>query len=387
MIGQGPEHPSRSLSKTTPSASPRSWALSLGEVLYASPVIAADGTIYAATEHALHAVSSSGIEKWSLPIQYPAAEPPSPAIGPDGTVYVSSGLALEAIHPDGTQKWAVQFPSGVLSSPTIIADGTIYVATSDGGLVALSPDGSIKALVAALPPDASWRMSRFSTPAVAADGTLWVRSWNEPFSDSLSEAVTLWLAPNGMMLNYYLAGYPTLQAYPTTSVDGATYVSGSSGLDARDAAGNYLWQVVWSFTSETMQGNFSNLAASANGTVYIALHGACALPRTGLGPCVTAYYADGTMSPTQGVTTGVTAFDASGRVDWTFATGANVWIGSLSVASDGTLYAAGSQFYRLGEGGKVVGMTDLASPCISPIAIDDDGIAVFGTADGNLYAR
>jgi outer membrane protein assembly factor BamB len=304
-------------------------------------------------------------------------------------VYVSSGRALEAIHTDGTLKWAIQFPSGVLSSPTVVPDGTIYVATSDGGLVAVSPDGSTKALVAAIPPDASWRMSRFSTPAVAADGTLWVRSWNEPFSDSLSEAVTLRLAPNGTMLDYYLAGYPNLQAYPTTGPDGSTYVSGASGIDARDAAGNYLWQVVWLFTSpdDAMLGHFSNLATSANGTVYVSLHGACPLGHQGLGPCVTAYYADGSMSPTQGVTTGVTSFDPSGRVNWTFATSDAVWMNSLSVASDGTLYAAGNQFYRLGEGGKVMGMTGLASPCVSAIAIDDDGTAIFGTADSNLYAR
>ena len=133
MIGQGPAHQSRSVSKMAPSASRRTWELSLGEALYSSPVIAADGTIYAATEHALHAVSASGTQKWAIPIQYPSKEAPSPAIGTDGTVYVKNGNALDAIDPAGKLKWEVQFPSGVLTSPTIAENGTIYIATTDGG--------------------------------------------------------------------------------------------------------------------------------------------------------------------------------------------------------------------------------------------------------------
>ena len=51
---------------------------------------------------------------------------------------------LYAINPDGTQKWAFSTGSYITSSPAIGADGTIYVGSDDDNLYAINPDGTQK---------------------------------------------------------------------------------------------------------------------------------------------------------------------------------------------------------------------------------------------------
>ncbi|NQT47439.1 MAG: PQQ-like beta-propeller repeat protein, partial [Chloroflexi bacterium] len=79
----------------------------------------------------------------------------SPAIGADGTIYVTSkggGRRLFAINPDGSEKWSFLLgglPNQGGSSPAIAADGTIYVGSHDGKLYAIGsnrqPDQSTNA--------------------------------------------------------------------------------------------------------------------------------------------------------------------------------------------------------------------------------------------------
>jgi outer membrane protein assembly factor BamB len=50
-----------------------------------------------------------------------------------------------AINPDGSQKWRLTTEQlTVFSSPAIGADGTIYVGSHDYNLYAINPDGSQK---------------------------------------------------------------------------------------------------------------------------------------------------------------------------------------------------------------------------------------------------
>jgi outer membrane protein assembly factor BamB len=68
----------------------------------------------------------------------------SPVIGADGTIYADGG----ALNPDGSQKigWSGDL-QGVESSPLIGADGTVYVGSTIGGVgqeIAVNPDGTQK---------------------------------------------------------------------------------------------------------------------------------------------------------------------------------------------------------------------------------------------------
>jgi outer membrane protein assembly factor BamB len=81
------------------------------------------------------------------------------------------------VNPDGTQKWKFtagqgtpgQGESGLYSSPAIGADGTIYVGSWDYNLYAVKPDGTLRWKFAAGNPV-------FSSPAIGADGTVYFGS-------------------------------------------------------------------------------------------------------------------------------------------------------------------------------------------------------------------
>ena len=82
----------------------------------------------------------------------------SPAVGPDGTIYqIDPNGAINALAPDGSKKWSSdkvlgqkqsQIPTGSLnydlgSSPAVAADGTIYAGSENGGIYKFKPsDGS-----------------------------------------------------------------------------------------------------------------------------------------------------------------------------------------------------------------------------------------------------
>src|SRR5438034_10314420 len=70
----------------------------------------------------------------------------SPAAGPDGTIYIGvevgsststdpSGRVF-AINPSGSQKWMFTAPEWVESTPAVAADGTVYFGCWNGVLYA-----------------------------------------------------------------------------------------------------------------------------------------------------------------------------------------------------------------------------------------------------------
>ena len=65
-------------------------------------------------------------------------------VAPDGTVYASAD-GLYALRPDGTLKW--KFAPGTThcaSTPAVGADGTVYVGCRDDGFYALDPATGVK---------------------------------------------------------------------------------------------------------------------------------------------------------------------------------------------------------------------------------------------------
>ena len=81
-------------------------------------------------------------------------------------LHTGRGGASSAV---GTKKWAFQTGAYVLSSPAIGADGTIYVGSHDQNLYAIQPDGTKK-----------WAFHTGDqmgfSPAIGADGTIYVGS-------------------------------------------------------------------------------------------------------------------------------------------------------------------------------------------------------------------
>ena len=338
MRGRDAAHTSRAEPAVTTTTPYRSWELALGEVLRASPVIAADGTIYAATEHSLHAVSASGVEKWSAPISFPNEEPPSPAVTSDGLVVVRNDQRLAAFSADGVLAWKLELPQGVLSSATPGPDGAIYVAEASGPLLVISAQGELQKTLG--PGGAE---GRYSTPALRSDGTLTFIQVDTFGSEAWGFALdgTPKFDVHGIGPVY------AYQACPVAS-ETATYVAADGGIVALGAAGDISWKTV---------GDSNNVspALGSDGTLYASF-----------GTKLSAIHPDGTIV-------------------WSADLGD--WVRAVSLAGDGAIYAAaGGHFAVLDPSGAAVNTINVGSAVTSKIVIDRDGTALFGLENGKLRA-
>lgn len=93
-----------------------------------------------------------------------------PAIAPDGTVYCASFDGnLYALTPEGMEKWRVKTGGFIPSSPALAPDGTIYFTSGDGNLYAVTPAGEVR-----------WKhpisadAGAFTSAAVGAEGTVYL---------------------------------------------------------------------------------------------------------------------------------------------------------------------------------------------------------------------
>ena len=97
--------------------------------------------------------------------------------------------------------------NGIVSSPAIAADGTVYVGSDDYKLYAINPNGTLK-----------WSYTTggaiVSSPTIAADGTIYVGSW-----DSKLYAIN----PNGTLKWSYVTGNG-IDSSPAIGADGTIYV-------------------------------------------------------------------------------------------------------------------------------------------------------------------
>lgn len=147
------------------------WRFKTGGDVKSHPAIADDGTIYFDSFDAyLYALNPNGTMKWRVGAG--GSSSASVAIGEDGTIYDPGKYHLNAWYPNGTLKW--QFNLGqdnpiIHASPAVGAEGTIYVGTDGGEIIAINPDGTEK-----------WRnkiASRVeSSPCIGKDGTIFIGS-------------------------------------------------------------------------------------------------------------------------------------------------------------------------------------------------------------------
>lgn len=71
----------------------------------------------------------------------------SPIVAEDGTIYLGTGEGITAIDPTGTTRWTAAL-QGAATTPTLTTDGDVAVATLDGQLCIVSPQGVVRARVA-----------------------------------------------------------------------------------------------------------------------------------------------------------------------------------------------------------------------------------------------
>ena len=172
----------------------------------------------------------------------------SPAIGSDGTIYVGTTAGkLVAVAADGsTTKWSATTNDTLGSSPCIAADGTIYVGSSDRKLYAIAPDGAVK-----------WSFETggaiVGSPVVGGDETIYVGS---------GDAKLYALSPDGKARWTYTTGGP-ISGSP--ALRGGTLYVGSDDKKLHAVAtttGTGTW------TYETL-GTVATPAIGVDNTVYV----------------------------------------------------------------------------------------------------------------------
>jgi outer membrane protein assembly factor BamB len=213
----------------------------------------------------------------------------------------NTGLSTTVGAQTGALKWAFATGSVVNSSPAIGADGTIYVGAANG-LYALNPaDGTQK-----------WKItsSTACSPALGADGRLYSNASSALGVSAINPADGSIIWSSGITAN---AGFPTGSV--ALGGDGTIYFTAGSGTAYRLYALNPGdGSVKWSFLSDSQL--TSCPAIGADGTVYIA----------GLNYYIYA------LSP------------LDGSIKWSYRAKAAVY-SSPAIAADGTVYVGSDDYW------------------------------------------
>jgi outer membrane protein assembly factor BamB len=126
------------------------WKFTSGGSMWTSPAFAPDGsTFWGSLDLNIYRLSATGQPLWHT--FTPGFVVSSPAIGSDGTVYVGSfDSKLYALDPaTGTPRWTYPTSDHIYASPALGTDAaghttTIYIASTDGSVYALTPEGRLR---------------------------------------------------------------------------------------------------------------------------------------------------------------------------------------------------------------------------------------------------
>jgi outer membrane protein assembly factor BamB len=236
-------------------------------------------------------------------------------------------------------KW--QFDTGgvVDSSPAIAADGTIYFGSFDEYIYAVKPDGNQK-----------WRYGTDgnirSSPAIAEDGTVYVGC-----DDNYLYAIT----PDGNLKWRYQTG-DWVTSSPAIGSDGTIYV----GSDDQ-----YLYAITDDETEGTLKWRYqtggyvwSSPAIGADGTIYVGSND---------------HY--------------LYAVTPAGGFKWQYETGGCV-TSSPAIGSDGTIYVGSwdGYLYAINPGGSFKWRYETGDDVESSPGVGADGTIYVGSDDDYLYA-
>jgi outer membrane protein assembly factor BamB len=317
-----------------------------------------------------------GTIKWVFHIDSKVKTDPfieaSPVIAEDGTIYVAThDNNVYAITKNGKLKWVFDAGNpkynekynvwkGILSTPAIAKDGTIYFTSLSNFLFALYPNGTEK-----------WRFSipvsddfGWASPVIAEDGTIYVssaRSYTPEYRAGLYA-----INPNGT-LKWLFRHDNGGSSSPAIAKDGTIYASGYISIEPKKDIGNgklYALNpngtVKWEFTFEEWQESHPTIAK--DGTIYIG-------SKEGK----------------------IYAINPDGTKKWDFQTGGGV-SAVPAIGPDGTIYIGSwdAYFYALTTEGKLkwkfktpAGYEALSSGA----AIGSDGTIYFTSLNtGELYA-
>ncbi len=357
------------------------WKYSGGGGFAATPLLAADGTVYAACmDGNLYALRPDGALRWQL--QLSGLSMYSPALAADGTLLVPAGTKLYAVAPGGSRLWEYDAGSPLSSHPALAPGGVICIGAQDGRLLALKPGGVL-----------AWEYQTAgavtgSGPAVGPDGRIYLGTGLKlgQLNMSQTDAESIASQQDGQLyalnldgtLAWAFATGASIWSSPGFAPDGTVYIASTLGLTVMGGAeeegvpppSGKLFALTpqgaekWSYPLlETAQGT---PVVGADGTVYVSSWG-------------------------RGFSSGVAeggqlyALSPEGNLLWQGPYGC---ISTPVIGEDGTVYSSGLDYklYALSPAGEVLwsyqlGQLVAGSPVIAP-----DGTLYVGCSNGYLYA-
>jgi outer membrane protein assembly factor BamB len=297
--------------------------------------------------------AQTGAKIWEFPTPDPILA--SPTIAANGTIFIASyDRNIYALSPAGNVLWVTNLPppvyiywavyAGVYGTPAIGPDGTLYVPSENGKLLAIDPaNGAVKWTYSTLLVE-----GMYSSPAIASDGTVYVGSYDRNLYA---------INPNGTR-KWFSRLDSTIFASPAVGPDGTVYCGADDGklYALNPLNGNRRW------TFNT--GSYAITASptiAADGTLYLGV-GSIHNPK---------FYS---ISP-------------QGATNWIFTTGSRVR-SSAALGSDGTIYFGcdDGKLYALNPNGTQKWAFTAGGAVSSSPAIAADAVIYFGSDDGKLYA-
>jgi outer membrane protein assembly factor BamB len=189
-----------------------------------------------------------GTNLWTLKIANQECDS-SPALAPDGTIYQATfDGKLLAVTPQGEIKWTFKAGREIKSSPAVGSDGTIYFGSRDRKFYAVTPQGKLEWTFAT----GAWVDS---SPAIAADGTIYFGSWDKNFYALNPDGSKKWVFVTGGIVD----------SSPAIGGDGTIYFgSHDKALYALAPDGKLRWSFL------TQGQIISSPAVNSDGTIYFS---------------------------------------------------------------------------------------------------------------------
>lgn len=306
------------------------------------------------------------------------------AVAPPYTTTIGVTQAFD-LPPKGNQVWTGPYitANAISGSPAIGADGTIYVGSWDGKLYAVNPDGTTRWVY---PPSGSLPAFRGS-PAVGPNGAVYIGCLNNRM---------YCITSGGACFYSYLTG-GQIYSTPGFGADGTVYFGARNGkvyaLDPLSPALRSGWPV-------TLGGYIdSSPAIAPDGTIYIAAQNSlhARLPNGQAKPgwpkatgntiwASPAIARDGTVYV--GSTDGkLYAWAPDGTAKWTYNTGLSIR-SSPAVGPEGNVYFGtdGGTVVALNSGGALLWTRPAGYYIDSSPAVDASGNVIIGSWNGMVYA-
>jgi outer membrane protein assembly factor BamB len=299
-----------------------------------------------------------------------------------GAVFEEVKTDLHYALPVRTGFWSANLQYRILSSPAVAADGTIYVGENSQKLHAFTPEGRQK-----------WSFAATSNidaaPAVAADGTVYAGSLDGNLYAVTPGGTAAWAAP--------FATGGDINSSPAIAYDGTIYVGSNDGkLYAVNPNGSKKWEF------PTGGAVVSSPAIAGDGTVYVGSADAklYAVNPNGTAKWASAFIAGGAIESSPAIGRDGTIYVGSndhklyavnpdGSKKWEFPTG-GVLHASPAIAADGTIYIGSydHKLYAVNPDGTAQWATpfDAGAALYSSPAVAADGTVYVGAWSGVLHA-